>query len=322
MSSSRLSLTVAGSNLYWIDGQAKTGGKIETVPITGGTPKPVVTSANLAGQLATDGTKLYYIATLPTPGTCSLGICGYELDSVGFDGTGQTTIFQFYAAVGGGYASNLFVVGANAYFPGKLHAADPPNVIVEPLVGGTPTYLAPGLAATPGFVVDLPYVDASGAYFEYENNAAPKGLSLGYVPLTGGASTDIYDPVGYDNYGAIFWGGDFTGKSGSAYFVENTGGVMPPYAGALMKVTAPGQATKVAGTVGDSPGLIGDANGAFLLENGGGGDSGIFRIDLATGAVTPFYTSMITSPSDQIMALDAQNLYFATPGYTLWAQKR
>ena len=324
-----LGLTVAGANLYWVDGQSK-GGKIETVPVTGGTPKTVLASDHLTGDLATDGTRLYYLALVPSPQPMmcpqGLGPCIYELDAVGFDGTGQTQITQFAAGTAhASPASELFVVGANAYFGGVANFGDlPPSVMTVPLTGGTPTYAVGGLPSLPnsevGFVVDLMRVDASGIYFLYNDTLQTQ--AFGNVPIAGGTVATLAHPAGNPAYPES-WAGAFTTVGGTAYWVENIAGTpTPPFAGALMKAAPPsGPGSKVGATVGENAGLIADAKGAYLLENGAG-EAGIFAIDLGTAAVTPFVSGALAAPSDQITALDAQNLYFATPGYTLWAMPR
>jgi hypothetical protein len=299
-----LSLTVIGSNLYWVNGQNVAAGAIQTMPITGGTPKTVLAAANLQGDLATDGTLLYFTAR-------TSGQPFDEIDSIGLDGSGQKTLVTGLLAFGhSSLSSELFVVAGNLYFGSAV------GPVTAPATGGTVTNLTPGLQDANARLDELIWVDSSGAYFTYISMGT---LSFGDVPLVGGTLTQLATPPLIT---VNSWGGDFTIVGGTAYYISDA----MISAAVLYKAAAPsGPATSVKTFTNETQSsIIADAAGMFAIE-GSDSNTGIYEVDPATGAQTPLFIPTNGTPVNQVQALDAQNLYFALGGqgsYSIYALKR
>ena len=325
-----MGLTVVGQNLYWVNGQNSPTGAIQSIPIdttcnpsTGvctNQPKTVLAYSQLQGDLTSDGSSLYFLGSDPNDAGAFDGVY-----SVGLDGTGLKTLASgLNLVVHGGNASEIFVVGGNVYCGVASLTTGGLSVISVPVGGGATTALVQGLNVQGGYQLeDVPLVDSSGIYIFYSYpSEGGTATSLGYVPLSGGVPTALYTPTQFEQapFGSGTWSGDFTDVGGTAYFIVDINNTtIPPFAGSFMKWTSPsGPATKIAATVGELGGLVGDAKGMFALVNGAG-EAGIFRIDPTTGAMTPFWSG--GAPWDDVSALDANNLYFAS-SETLYAKAR
>src|SRR5581483_8570395 len=91
-------LTVVGNSLFWIENASSGHGLdasmsvIRTMPITGGTPTTVLSQPHLDGNLASDGSRLYFSYTVTSPNSV--------IASCGLDGGNMTTL-------GSGVQTNL-----------------------------------------------------------------------------------------------------------------------------------------------------------------------------------------------------------------------
>jgi hypothetical protein len=308
------SLLVTGSNLYWVNGQNTAGGMIQSVPTAGGTPTAVLTAANLQGDLATDGTKLYFTAL-------TAGADTFEIDSIGLDGSGQTTLasgLQLLSELG--LSSHLFVVGSSVYAATEDPGTGLSTVIAVPLMGGAAssglvTGLGPGPNNTFSGLRELVDVDPSGIYFTY---VAAGVITFGYVPLTGGAYQTVTSASGNPV------GGDFFITGGNAYFLvdQSLNTVLTELTSATAPTTALATYMAQAGTA-----LVGDSMAAYALSNYGN-NAGVYRIDLSTYAETSLLnissgTEPLPSPS--LGALDGTSVYYVAGGggsYSIWKLPR
>jgi hypothetical protein len=308
------SLLLTGGTLFWVNGQNQAGGMIQSVATSGGTPSAVLTAANLQGDLATDGTKLYFTAL-------TTGSDTFEIDAIGLDGSGQTTLASGLELVSEtGQASHLFVVGSSAYVAILDPDTGVTTVVSVPLDGGAPssglvTGLGPGTGDTFSQLTELVDVDPSGIYFTY---TASSVVSFGYVPLTGGAYQTVTSASGNPV------GGDFFIADGKAYFLvdrfPNT---------VLTLLTSPASPTTALATYMEQSGtaLVGDSLAAYALSNSGD-NAGVYRVDLSTYTETSLLnTSSGTEPlpTQNLGALDQTSVYFVAGGdgtYSIWKLPR
>lgn len=289
------SLIVVGSTLYWV--ADATG--IMSMPITGGTVTTVVNDGNVTGNLASDGTSLYFDINAGQSG-------GQNIESVSLTGTGLQTLASNVSTkpmASGDVGDHFFVVN------GTLYAGTGIGPLAIPTAGGSSN-----LIISSGSEMELLWVDSSGAYLSssFGWNGGP-GVGFYDVPLPatpGSMATPTLLATPSTSLALIYpWAGDFAVVGGAAYYVD--GGQS---SATLYKAPVPsGPGTMVASLPGLlNAALVADANGAFVLE--GQVTTDIYRIDLSTGATTPFVPSkkaLDGNPVSLTKALDAHNLYYA-----------
>jgi hypothetical protein len=320
-------LTIVGSNLYWVD----LSHGIMTLPVTGGTPTMVLSDASIDGNLATDGTLLYFTST-------PMGTTASTLMSVSLSGSGETTLASGFAAPNShsgsigtasvsSLASQLFVVGGQAYLNAtiRLGGVNPRETIISiPTAGGgTPTDLFASLSNVEVGVQDLAWADSSGLYFENDGGDIGTGslVFLGYAPLTGGTISQLWVPTSAYVMGATYFepvGGELAISGGSAYFIARPHGEETPATLTSLTFFGAPPPTGPAAAVQTYPseavcGVVSDAHGMYMLEDGdpSSQNGAIFTVDPSTGAQTLAYTpdfNGYVTPYTNV--LDAQNLYF------------
>jgi hypothetical protein len=337
-------LTIVGANLYWVD---LTHG-IMKLPVTGGTPTMVLSDASIDGNLATDGTLLYFTST-------PMGATASTLMSVGLSGSGETTLATgFIAANNTGLvgttasvsslATQLFVVGGQAYLNALITAggnARETIISIPTSAGGTATDLFASLSNSAVGIQDLAWADSSGLYFENDDGSIATGpeVYLGYAPLTGGTISQLWVPTTGYVMGTTYFepvGGELALSGGSAYFIARPHGEEAP--GTLTSLTlfdalpptGPAAAVQTYPTAAVC-GVVSDTNGMFMVGGGvpPGQNGAIFAVDPSTGAQTMAYTpdfNGYVTPYTNV--LDAHNLYFQmilpnqVNGFALYALPR
>ncbi len=245
-------------------------------------------NAHLRGDLASDGTLLYF--------TCDPNTPTGEIDSVGLDGSNEQPVTTVSVLLGhASPASELFLVGSTLYFAASLSGLN--TVASVSTSGGTAAAVIPQGAG--GGVLELVSADSSGLYFQFQGGGAQ---TLSYAPITGGAPITVYTPTGFP---VEPLGGDFAVVGGAGYFIIDSSGTD------LMKFTPAGgpvASVKKLTVSENSSGIVADAMGAFELE--AGGDGGLYSVDLSTGVQT-LVSSANGSLTKWIAVLDSNNIYFA-----------
>jgi hypothetical protein len=189
-----------------------------------------------------------------------------------------------------------------------------------PLAGGPPTEVLMPPVGVP--INDLPWVDSSGIYILWNN--AQNQPTFAYTPPTGGTPTSFGPTL--SGASGTYDGTSFVAIGGSAYALVNQA-ASPTASTTLFKATPPTGAGSTIATwsAENTTGLIGDSNGMYVIASGGNSRA-IYSVDRTTGAQTMFWAPIGGAGLDEeVFALDAQNLYFATVGagmITLYAKPR
>lgn len=270
----------------------------------------------LAGDLASDGTSLYF------------GILGPqntgEIDSAGMDGSGEAVLTTGIGGWDGKTSQNgttdLFVVNGVLYFPGDDDSAPNPApvVLTMPIGGGAPTTLFPEVGSTAVYNLETLYrVDASGAYLKYGALVLASSMNetaLGVVPLGGGTPSMLQSatianlpstPLSDTGGGLTVVGGTITfvgldSNSPNQVFLESVpaaGGPAPTQVGLL---------DPWSGVY-----LVGDASGMYIDQTIVQDTPGIYSLS-PSGTPTLFVSAGGVSQ----LALDAENVYWIEGGIT------
>jgi hypothetical protein len=283
-----------------------------TMPIAGGSmPKVVLTDANLAVDIAWDGTSIFFLRVINGKP---------ELDSIGLDGSGQKTLASGFSYIAShlGKGSELFVAGGNVYFAGYVipdGAAYFGAIFAVPTTGGSWSIAVQGMGAAFWSFneTELLWADASGAYFNYLPTNGGGTVVTGYATL-GGTPAVL---TGVDTPHS----GNFTAVNGAAYYTDDsiTGG----FTAKLQKVTPGGAPSTVATYMGEEgTTLAADGSGMFMFATGMA--NGVYTVDPSSGAQTPF-DSANNDLDTAVFALDSKNLYFVEVSagkYSIWSKAR
>ncbi len=300
--SSVSSLIEVGSNLFWVDVNSN---KLMSEPITGGTPTAVVSmpiTGTLNGQLATDGTLLYFAETqfnATTMYSSSPTGTNQQAVAAGF------TLNTFYGSPGMFYvAGNLYVLGSS---PGGILQI--PTNGSEADGGMMPNVIEPAQGAGSFNLGSILWIDASGVYWNYADGSISGETD--YAPLATGTPSTLVTVTGNTQY----LPGSLAVVGGTAYFMGTTimAGMTATYTATLYKSAAGAMGSMVATYANQQPGaFVADASGAYAVM--GGGSPGIYSINLSTGAQTLFdmSTAAQTASPQNAALLDAKNLYYVS----------
>jgi hypothetical protein len=313
------SLIVAGSKLFWVEGQGTATSVIKSIPAAGGSVTTVVTTANLAGDLASDGTSLYF-------GILNSTTNKGEIDSAGLDGSGQkpltTTIAGWSGPTSQNGASDLFVVNGTLYFPGDPTGAGVLVVESMPTSGGTPTGLFSASSTSADTVLETLFgADSSGVTIAFGQVSLSTGMgssNFGVVPLAGGAPSMLLSvptamatttPFVNTGGGVVDVGGQLTYLSS----VSSTNEVF------VEKVAAAGGTpSQIADLKPWSAGwLVADANGIYVDQSIASDAPGIYTVS-STGSTTLFEAAQVASVTTghaRELVLDATHLYWIAGGF-------
>jgi len=293
-------LTVAGSNLFWIDGAFTAGGAIRSVPISGGTPKTIYSSPRLAGDLATDGQELYFTVGDPNDSSSA------DIESISFDGMdtegtpGANGVAGPVLLGSHSRASEIFVAGGNVYF---FNFNGVYSVSVN---GGMPSIVVH--APANGAVNELLGL-VGNVYYAYTTSTGGPTL-FGCSPVASSASAQLFVTPPTNPNANAGWGGDFAvidlpqvGVPETAYFLANAGSNA-----ALWKAASPsGPGASVVSYAGETAtALIGDNQGLYALLTGT--HAGLYAIDPSVGTQTLVTTN--NGDIGSLAVLDATSVYF------------
>ncbi len=324
-----LALMVSGGKLFWLEdatngnGENQANSKIQSMPTTGGTPTTVLTQAYLDGNLATDGTKLYFSYTMPNDMTSTIASCG-------LDGSNVTTLATNVYVQSESDYSEMFVVNGTVYVMAQpcassSNCSDTLDIEQPYSVSTTGGMAAPlydltvsaGPPSTASLGNELAYADTTGAYYSwvqtvdgtatfYFSDANTKIIS---IPVSSASDLSGFPMPGP---GAI------TEASGTVFYLTSggsSGGVT------LWSVAAgTGTPSMVANFQNQNGGyLVGDANGLYMNNQVASNKPGIFSVTLS-GTQTSVYTdnklALSTSVgNDRIIALDSTNIYWVGGGF-------
>jgi hypothetical protein len=273
-----------------------------------------VTTANLVGDLTSDGTKLYY-------DVYEGGDQVVDIWSSGLDGSGAATI----ATAGGNAPPNENAVSALLYYGGNLYLECPPVsgnpdpvVCSLPTGGGTPTPLFSNITSTDIYTLQSLYTAGSaGVVLTYVDIPIATGVSnydFGLVPLgTGGTPSNQYDvPIANASTSPqANSGGGVVVLGSNIVFIAHS-----PSGGSVVLMTAP-LAGGTATTLATLPNwgatyIAADAAGGFIDQGVTSNGPGIYRLS-STGQTTPFQTGAVSGvvpDNPREFVLDATNLYW------------
>jgi hypothetical protein len=314
-----VSLTVIGSTLYWVDSAGTANSTIQSVPVTGGTVSTLVTKASLAGDLASDGTKLYF-------GALDSGGNSFEIDSSGLDGSGVTALTTGQMGWTGPTSQNgttdLMLVGSTLYFQ-----CQPTNFLAEvlcsmPTIGGTPAPMWMTVENNVEYLVSALYVGtASGIVLWDVNSSLSTGMSsfsLGVEPLSGGAPSSLYTvpEASSTSMPMLNDGGGATVAGSNIVYLSQVSGQNEVFISSVP--LAGGTPTQVADLKPWSAGFVAaDASGMYVDQSIASDNPGIYTVS-ASGTPTLFQAAGVSSVdtgNPRQLVLDSTNLYWIAGGF-------
>jgi hypothetical protein len=312
-----IGLLRVGEKLFWVEnyGYQSTTSVIRSIPASGGTPTTVLSESPLLGDLASDGSSLFFaIAALG-------GGDAVEIHACGLDGSAERTVT---AGITGYQASSLFFTAGKVYFVGN----DPsglgyPTVLWAPASGGAvPAALYPSMTA--GAIVtatQLTHADSSGVYFTYMavSTTGAASYDVGVSPLSGGAPTPIAS-LPEAQLGMTAWLNDFGGRSmalagGQLYYLASRAASRSlPAENLLLKSSAEGgmAPVQVADLGGNSNYLAADLNGIYYDQGDARQPAGAGIYQLSASGVS---TLFIGDSDIREIVLDANNVYWFDGGF-------
>jgi hypothetical protein len=323
-------LLVNGSTLYWINDPGAADSSIQSIPITGGKVTTVLSQAGLDGNLATDGTKLYFSSSASNSSVIA---------SCGLDGSGVTTLNSTLQtnALPTNEVSAMFVADGTIYVAAELASgvcvavcdgpipvtSPGPFIFSIPAAGGNATVAVPMPETTNPMTATglstLYRVDSTGIYYSALTTPAdPTGAytSVYALSFSGGAPATLYTV----NYGAsqtIPPAGGLTVINGTAYFLSATRSSSNE---TLLSVSATGGTATTVATYSNqtSTYLVGDANGLYVDNEVQSNSPGIFSATLSgteTSYVGSQHTLSTSVGQERVMVVDSQNVYWFAGGF-------
>ena len=287
-------LTVVGQTLFWIERDLSGNGLgIKSVGLGGGTPASVVTSPGLDGNLASDGTSLYFTGPIEEASAFSTVL------KCDLDGSGLTTLTQGQFSTGPTSVNQLFLVGGTLYFQSTIAGTPGPTTILS----GAPT---PVPIPAPGAMTALYWADPSGLYFGMQDHETHL-LDYETAPLAGNTNNDLFNTPD-----ATVSPAGLAVVNGEVYIATWTGGTSR--SSTVLKLTAAtpadgGAVTPLASLPNwTTSSIAADANGMYLSQVLYSNAPGVYAMSMTTGATT--LVKEDPSASAYGIALDATNVYW------------
>jgi len=275
-----------GSTLYWADPSASKIYSLSTA--AAGTPTTIYAQAGVDGNLATDGTRIYF-GNHPSFGFD-------QIQAISLTGANPTTVAAGFSLNTDYNGEAMFYATGNLFIAGSSPAGIleiPTNGADED--GGT----QPGVIEQSGSYIL--WVDSTEIYYGTSSAAY-------YAPLATGTPSTIYTPTGTGNPSVSA----LTVVGGTAYFLGTvvTAGSTASYTATLYTSVGGATGTSIATYDGEEANAIAaDSAGAFVLA--GGAKAGIYSVNLSTGAQTSFDVSSTAQANNTGQyAMDSKNLYF------------
>jgi hypothetical protein len=263
-----------------------------------GTPTAVYTATGVDGNLASDGTSLYF--------AFNPGFGADQINAVTLTGTGLHTVAT--AAVGDfafnnnyGSAQSMFFSSGNLFI-----VASEPGGLIEVPTSGADADGGATITAIDSTATYIDWVDATEIY--YGNSTGLQYATIANL----GSPTTVSFPVTLTP-GSVSLGGVAV-VNGTAYVPVSSNTGIGTYSSQLYKSTAGGAATAVGSTLTgmDVRDIAADSNGAYVIAYNDSTVKGIYGVNLTTGAQTSADTSSNAATAQTEYALDAHNLYFVS----------
>ena len=269
-------LQIYGTDVYW----TTQGAGINKIPLTGGTPKQIITDSAPA-SLAVDATGIYYVG--------SAGIM-----HAGLDGSSPTML----AAIDEFSGKRLGLVGTQLYFAGK--ASGMLGILTVATSGGTPTAVYPALG-----VNGLDVADATGGLVWELLDAATTSTVLMHAGLDGSNPTTLASlPITSSQY--------FKGVSSDGttiYYGVRDQKVSPAQSHLFSVSAAGGTPTETFGFMGKLTDCVSDANGTYFADDFTA-TAGVYQAG-SDGKSSTLIT-MATEGNARFLHLDATHLVWMT----------
>ncbi|MHB8418665.1 MAG: hypothetical protein ACYDCL_11345 [Myxococcales bacterium] len=325
------SLTVNDGTIFWINSARHSDSSIQSVAATGGKVTTVLSQANLDGNLATDGTSLYFSFPAANGSTSVISSCGLDGSNV------QQLTSAVQVETPSKLVSVLFAQGGTVYVaatvppPGicVFNCGTPFPVLSEgpfiwslPSSGGTPVIAVPmPVTATHVELLGTLYrVDSSGIYYSSTSGDIPTGnqkIEIHSIALSGGSPATLWSvsetgPMPYPP-----GGGGLTVAGDSAFWLADN--FQTSDVELLSAPTAGGSPSTIQTYHNQmSTYLAGDSNGLFIDQEIQSNDPGIFSVSLsgtATSYVQSAHAFSTSVGSERQMVVDSTNVYWVAGGH-------
>jgi hypothetical protein len=329
------SLIVVGDKLFWIDDDALGSGldgnsSIQSMPITGGKPTIVLSQHYLDGNLASDGTLLYFSYSDPiaTATTSVIASCGLDGSNVKTLSAGSVYLHFNENTY---HTTWMSIVNGTLYFQGEPPTTTNPlltNIYSMSATGGTPGIISALPAGTPAPVSESTtfyFADSTGVYFQWEEvqtDNTQSSFNLSSIGL-GGGSPNTYFTVTLGQVASTLTNpmppaAGVAQANGTLYFLTSIDNSSDSVS--LKSVSATGGSASTVATFAKQNGtfLVADANGMYMNNTVNSNNPGIFKVS-TSGQQTSIYTDQkafsTSVGNDRVLALDSKNVYWVAGGF-------